>query len=167
MKTLIVYSTSETCTTKTVNELARKLAGEIEKVDLQKDFYPILKSFDRIIIGGSIQSGHIDRRVTEFCHLFYEDLKNKEVGLFICCSDSPEVARHEIRYAFPEEIHQLAKTEAIFRSSLNFDDLNLIEKMMVKRIAKFRQSALKPDECSIEQFAIRMEKTYHPFMFLV
>lgn len=167
MKTIIIYTTSGSCTTKAVNELSKKLSGEIETIDLKRDFYPKLREYDRVIIGGSVLSGQIDKRIRDFCNLNIEELRSKEIGLFICCSEDPEAARKGISMAFPEEIHQLAKTEAIFRSSYHLEKLNFIEKMLVKRIPKVRENTLSPDENSIERFADRMEKTYHPFLFLV
>jgi menaquinone-dependent protoporphyrinogen oxidase len=167
MKTIIIYTTSGNCTNKAVTELSKKLSGEIDSIDLKKDFYPKLNAYDRVIIGGSVIAGQIDKRVKDFCNLNIDELRSKEIGLFICCTEEPELARKTIRMAFPEEIHQMAKTEAIFRSSYHLEKLNFIEKMLVKRIPKVRENALAPDENSIERFANRMEKTYHPFMFLV
>ena len=167
MKTLIIYTTSGNCTIKAVNELSKKLSGEILTVDLKREFFPQLIEYDRVIIGGSVTAGQVDKRIKDFCDLKIEELKSKEIGLFICCSEEPEIARKGIRMAFPEEIHQMAKTEAIFRSSYNLESMSFIGKMLVKRIPKVRENAMKPDENSIDRFATRMEKTYSPFMFLV
>lgn len=167
MKTIIIYTTSGNCTVKAVNELSKKLSGEIVTVDLKKEFFPQLSEYDRVIIGGSVLAGQIDKRIKDFCNLHIDALRNKEIGLFICCTDEPEIARHEISKAFPEELHQLAKTEAIFRNSYKLENMSFIGKMLVKRIPKVRENAMKPDENSIDRFATRMEKTYSPFMFLV
>lgn len=167
MKTIIIYTTSGNCTVKAVNELSKKLSGEIVTVDLKKEFFPNLREYDRVIIGGSVIAGQIDKRIKDFCNLHLDALRNKEIGLFICCIDEMEVARHEISLAFPEELHQLAKTEAIFRNICNVENMNSIGKMLVKRISKVRENATNPDEISIDRFATRMEKTYSPFMFLV
>jgi menaquinone-dependent protoporphyrinogen oxidase len=167
MKTIIIYTTSGNCTVKAVNELSKKLSGEIVKVDLKKEFFPNMIEFDRVIIGGSVLAGQIDKRIKDFCNLHLDELRNKEIGLFICCTDELEVARHEISLAFPEELHQLAKTEAIFKSSYKLENMSFIGKMLVKRIPKVRENAMNPDENSIDSFATRMEKTYSPFMFLV
>ena len=95
------------------------------------------------------------------------ELRSKEIGLFICCMYEPEIAREEIQNAFPEELHQMAKTEVIFGGEFNFSKMNFIEKLLVRKIAKINESISKINYHSIEQFADRMEKTYHSFMFLV
>lgn len=167
MKTIIIYTTNHGCTQKAVDELSQKLSGEILKVDLRDNHSPSIAEFDRIIIGGSIHAGKIQKRVSDFCLSNLDRIQKKEVGLFICCMYEPEVAREEIKNAFPEELHQMAKTEAIFGGEFNFDKMNFLEKMLVKKIANVHESVSKIDHNAIDRFATRMEKTYYPFMFLV
>ena len=167
MKTLIIYATSHGGTEKAVKELSQKLSGEITSMDLKNHPSPSLQEFDRIIIGGSIHAGQIQKRIRNFCSANMEQLKSKEIGLFICCMYEAEIAREEIKNAFPEELHQMAKIEAIFGGEYNFDKMNFAEKLLVKKIAKVSESVSNLDHDSIDRFANRMEKTYHPFMFLV
>lgn len=167
MKTTIIYATSHGCTEKAVHELSQKLSGEIFTYNLLQNPRPSFEDADRVIIGGSIHAGQIQKKVRDFCTANIEALSDKEIGLFICCMYEPEVAREQIKNAFPEELHQMAKTEAIFGGEFNFEKMNFVEKMLVKKIAKVRESVSKLDHNSIDQFANRMEKTYSPFMFLV
>ena len=167
MKTLIIYTTSHGCTGKAVKELSQKLSGEVNAIDIKYQQSPCLDEYDRVIIGGSIHAGQIQKRIREFCNSNLNELRSKEIGLFICCMYEPEIAREEIQNAFSEELHQMAKTEAIFGGEFNFGKMNFIEKLLVRKIAKVNESVSKIDYHSIEQFANRMEETYHPFMFLV
>ena len=167
MKTTIIYSTSHGCTEKVVQELSQKLSDEVITLDLRHNPFPPIADSDRVIIGGSIHAGQIQKRVRDFCTANMATLATKEIGLFICCMYEPEVAREQIKNAFPEELHQMAKTEAIFGGEFNFEKMNFIERMLVKKIAKVNESVSKIDHNSIDRFANRMEKTYTPFMFLV
>lgn len=167
MKTIIIYTSSNSCTDKAVQELSQKLSGEVETIDLKHHFSPSLNEFDRIIIGGSIHSGKIQQRINYFCLTHMHILRAKEIGLFICCSHNTETAQEEINNAFPEELHQMAKTEAIFRGNLNLEGMSLVKRILVKRMARVRESEANLDEASIDRFANRMERTYSPFMFLV
>lgn len=167
MKTIIIYTTNHGCTEKAVEELSQQLSGDVLRVDLRDDPSPSIEEFDRVIIGGSIHAGKIQKVVREYCTSNLNRIQQKEVGLFICCMYEPEIAREEIKNAFPEELHQLAKTEAIFGGEFNFHKMNFMEKMLVKKIANVHESISKIDHSSIEKFATRMEKTYNPFMFLV
>jgi hypothetical protein len=49
----------------------------------------------------------------------------------------------------------------------NFGKTSFREKMLVKKITWVSDSALNLDTEPIDRFAIRMGKTYHPFMFMV
>lgn len=167
MKTIIIYTTSHGCTEKAIKELSLKLSGEVLSIDLRHHPAPPLAGFDRIIIGGSIHAGQIQKRIKDFCTKNMNELRAKEIGLFICCMYESEIAREQIKNAFPEELHQMAKTEAIFGGEFNFDKMNFVERMLVKKIVGIKESVSKIDHNSIERFANRMEKTYHPFMFLV
>ena len=167
MNTLIIYTTSHGSTGKAVKELSQKLSGEINVIDIKHQQPPNLAEYDRIIIGGSIHAGKIQKRIRDFCTSNLHELRSKEIGLFICCMYEPQIAREEIQNAFSEELHQMAKTEAIFGGEFNFERMNSIEKLLVRKIVKVKESVSKIDYHSIEQFANRMEETYHPFMFLV
>ena len=167
MKTIIIYTSSNGCTERAVRELSQKLSGEVETVDLMHHHSPPLDEYDRIIIGGSIHSEKIQQRINYFCLTHMHVFRTKEIGLFICCSHEPETARGAIENAFPEELHQMAKTEAIFRGKINLDEMNIVKRILVKRVALVREHVSNLDSEIIDRFAVRMEKTYHPFMFLV
>lgn len=167
MKTIIIYTTSNSCTDQAVSELTQNLSGEVVTLDLMHHHSPNLNEYDRIIIGGSIHSGKIQQRINYFCLTHMHILRAKEIGLFICCSHEPDIARGAIENAFPEELHQMAKTEAIFNGKINLDEMNLVKRILVKKVAMVREHVTSLDTETIDLFAVRMEKTYHPFMFLV
>jgi len=167
MKTIIIYTSSNRGTERAVKKLSQKLSGEVETIDLKHHHNPPLDEFDRIIIGGSIHSGKIQQRINYFCLTHMNIFRTKEIGLFICCTHEPEIARDVIQNAFPEELHQMAKTEAIFSGKFNFEEMNLVKRILVKRVPRIRERVSSLDPEIIDRFAVRMEKTYHPFMFLV
>jgi menaquinone-dependent protoporphyrinogen oxidase len=167
MKTIIIYTTTNSCTGKTVRELSQKLTGEVLCLDLSHQHVPLLDEFDRIIIGGAIHGIQIQQRINSFCLTHMHVLRKKEIGLFICCSHEPETAREYIQNAFPEELHQMAKTEAIFKGALDLKGMSIVKRILVKRVALVRENYAELDYDGIDRFANRMEKTYHPFLFLV
>lgn len=167
MKTIIIYTTKHGCTQKVADELRQKISGTVETTDLAVNPNPSLDDFDRVIIGGSIHAGKIQKRVRDFCTSNLDNLRDKEIGLFICCMYEHDIAIEQMKNAFPEELHQMAKTEAILGGEFDFGKMNFIEKMMVKKIANVHESVSRIDHKTIERFAKRMEKTYNPFMFLV
>lgn len=167
MKTLITYSTSHGCTEKTAIELKELLGGEVHLINLKNNPNPALEEYDRIIIGGSIHAGQIQKRIKEFCSGNVEELKTKELGLFVCCMEEGENAQKQLMNAFPEELHEVAKSTAVFGGEFDFEKMNFLEKLMVKRIAKVRESRSKVDHQAIHTFSKRMDKIFNPFLFLV
>lgn len=167
MKTAIFYIKSQNCTEKAVLELSSRLSGDIELIDLRHQSPPSLDQYDRIIIGSSLHRGKVQKQIREFCITNLFALESKQVGLFVCSFNKPEIARGEMLKAYPEELHQLAKTEAIFKAELNAGKMSLLKKMLAKQLPQVVQKDLTLDDLSIERFATKMERTYSPFMFLV
>lgn len=167
MKTLIAYSTTHGCTEKTANELAGFLGGQTSVLNLKKNRIDNLNDFDRVIIGGSIHAGQIQKRVKDFCNKNLEILKIKELGLFICCMEEGETAQKQLMEAFPEELHKVAKATAFFGGAFDFEKMNFLQKMIVKKVAKVEHSTSKVDHEAIRKFSKKMDKIFNPFLFLV
>jgi len=166
MKTLIAYATSRGCTERAANELKKCLDDETVMVNLKKDAQPDLSSFERVIIGGSIHAGQIQKRVKEFCAKNLVELQNKELGLFICCMEEGDVARKQLLEAYPEELIQYAKATAFFGGEFDFERMNFVQKMIVKKVAHVRYSTSKVDHEAIRMFSKRMDRIFNPFLFL-
>lgn len=167
MKTLITYCTTHGCTEKTAIELKNFLGGNIELVNLKQQPNPDIEKYERIIIGGSIHAGQIQKRVKAFCKTNLEQLKIKELGLFICCMEEGETAQKQLEDAFPEELHMKAKATTYFGGEFNFDKMNFFEKLIVKKVAKVEESTSRIDQKAIKSFSKRMDKVFNPFLFLV
>jgi len=80
MKTLIAYSSKYGCTEKCVGTLAAKLSWEVDVVNLRGGKAVDLSGYDRVIIGGSIYMGRIQKQVTNLCVKNWTFLKAKSWG---------------------------------------------------------------------------------------
>lgn len=167
MKTLIVYSSTHGCTAKAANELGNFLGGQVEIRNLKKEEPGNLETFDRVIIGGSIHAGQIQKRVKDFCTKNVNHLKQKELGLFICCMEEGENAQKQLLGAFPEELIRNAKATACFGGEFDFEKMNFLQKMIVKKVAHVNHSTSKFDKEAIRVFSKKMDKVFNPFLFLV
>ena len=167
MKTMIIFMSTHGCTEQVVHELAGKLSGEVVLHHLKEDKHPDFSQSDRVIIGGSIHAGQIQRRVRDFCLNNLDQLTQKEIGLFICCMHEGKEATRQLSHAFPEKLHQYAKAEAILGGEFNFEKMGFLEKIVVKKVAKADRSVNNVDHGAIERFAKQMEKTFAPFMLLI
>ncbi len=167
MKTLIAYSTSHGCTENAATELKDLLEGEVYLINLKVNSRPELKNYNRIIIGGSIHAGQIQKCIKDFCTKNLQELRTKELGLFICCMEQGEKAQKQLHKAFPDELHEVAKSTAVFGGEFDFGKMNFMEKFVVKKITKIKENTSKVDHKAIHSFSTRMDKIFNPFLFLV
>jgi menaquinone-dependent protoporphyrinogen oxidase len=161
MKTLIAYCTSHGCTTKTAAELKDLLETEVQLCNLKSEKHAPLDEYDTIIIGGSIHAGQVQKRLKNFCNKNLSILKQKDIGLFICCMEEGEKAEQQLKEAFPEELHQIAKASGIFGGEFNFNRMNFIEKYIVKKVGKVEQSISKIDHKAIQKFSSKMNNALY------
>ena len=155
------------CTAQAVAELSEKIGGDTTAINLKTDPVPLLAHYDHIIIGGSIHAGQIQKRIKEFCIRNLDILLKREVGLFICCMYEGEVATKQLYDAYPPELINHAKATAVFGGGFDFEKMNFIEKMVVKKVAKVKSSVSNLDHNAINRFATSMDKIFNPFLFLV
>jgi menaquinone-dependent protoporphyrinogen oxidase len=153
MSTLIAYVSTHGCTKKAAHMLAELLDDKVSLVNLKKKSNPDLSSFDTILIGGSIHAGQIQRRVKHFCQKYLEILKQKRLGLFLCCMEEGENAQKQFDEAFPTELRTHATATGLFGGEFDFNKMNFIYKAIVKKVAGATESVSKIKEDNIRQFA--------------
>ena len=166
MKTLIVYMSMHGCTEKVALTLQKKAEDEVILINLKNDLVPSLSGFDRIVIGGSIHAGQIQKRIRTFCQDHQEFLLNKELGLFICCMEEGDKAREQFRNAYPESLRWHAKTSAIMGGEFNLDQMNFLERWMVQKVAHVSESVSRLNYKSMDVFMARMEHQFNPFLYI-
>lgn len=166
MKTIIIYATTHGCTEKTALQLKHYLADDVTLVNLNNQKTADIASYDRVIIGGSIHAGQIQKRVKTFCKKYLSDLKSSELGLFICCMEEGATAQQQLLNAYPEELLREAKTTAVFGGEFDFNKMNFFQKWVVKKVAKVDQNVSKMDNKAISHFSEKMERVFNPFLFL-
>jgi len=142
MKTLIAYATKHGTTEKCALMLTGKLKGTVETCNLMKNAAPNPAEYDRIIIGGSIYAGRIQKEVTEFCSRNLEELKNKELGLFICCMFIDK-GEEQLNNSFPRELLDIASVKESFGGEMRYSSMSFLEKSLTRMVLK---SAAKTDK---------------------
>lgn len=153
MSTLIVYTTRHGCTGKAVEILKNELESDVAAVNLKENKKPDLSSFDTVIVGGSIHAGRIQGKIKKFCIKNLNTLKQKRLGLFLCCMEEGEKAQAQFDNAFPAELREHASATGLFGGEFNFDMMNFLEKAIIKKIAGVTDSVSKMKEDSIRHFA--------------
>jgi len=153
MATLIVYMTTHGCTEKAVRLLMNHLGDDINLVNLEGVADPDLSRYDRVIIGGSIHMGEIQKGLRQYCERNLPVLLKKKVGIFLCCMFEGDVAKRQFEGAWPPELREHATATGLFGGEIRFDKMNVLEKMIVKKVAKIDKDVSKLNQLAVREFA--------------
>ncbi len=153
MKTLILYITKHGCTEKIANMLKNKIGEGVHVRNLRTDYSIDLNQYDTIIIGSSIHIGIIQRRMQKFCKENKEILLQKRLGLFISCMYEGEVAQKQLAEAYPIELQKHSLATEILGGEFNFEKMNLLDKVIVKKVANVSESICRIDNEKVIAFA--------------
>lgn len=143
MKTLIVYGSKHGATEKCSKVLKDKLDGEIVIINIKKDVITDLNLFDNIVIGGSIYAGRIQKEIREFCFKNVNILKNKKIGIFVCCMSEGEKAISQLNDSLPNELLCMATAKEHFGGGFTFSKMNFFEKSIIKIVSKKQTNPVK------------------------
>lgn len=138
-KTLIAYSTTLGCTEQCASKLKDDLGNGVIMVRISRRRRYNLEQHDTIIIGGSIHEGMIQRSVYKFCENNLEVLLQKQVGLFVCCTDPDANEQELIERAFPGRLVEHSLASGFFGGELNIKKMNLLQKIMTRKAARLQQ----------------------------
>ena len=156
--TAIVYMSKHGTTNKVAQLIKELLIGEeVSLINLNEHKAPDLNNCSRIVIGGSIHMGKIQKEVQVFCQKNKAVLKSKPIGLFLCCMYEGEKANEQFNNAFPEELRTAAKSKALMGFELNFNQMNPIERSMTKRITGYQEFKSQIDQIQITRFVTELK----------
>ncbi len=136
LKTLIVYSSKYGCTEKCADFLSKELKDKPDIINLKNCKDVNLSLYNKVIIGGSIYMGKIQKEVSDFCSKNLEVLKEKKIGLFICGMQEGDSINTEINQNFPKELIEIATVIKHFGGEFDFSKMSFFEKLIVKIVAK-------------------------------
>lgn len=135
MNTLIIYASKHGSAEKCASELTQRLTGKVDVYNIKDGKIPEISSYERIIIGGSIYAGKVQREVSEFCQNNLNILKQKKVGLYLCCMNKKEFET-QLKSSFPQELIDTAVSAENFGGEFRFKEMNLLEKLVTKMVSK-------------------------------
>jgi len=158
MSTLIAYATSSGTTGKIAQLLAELIDDGVSLIDLQKKSKIDFLNYNTVIVGGSIHAGQIQRKVKKFCQENLKTLKEKRLGLFLCCMEEGDTAEKQFTEAYPEELRKHAYVCGLFGGEFILEKMNFLQKAIVKKVAKVTQNVSKIKNDRIKQFAETLNK---------
>ncbi|MCC5894164.1 MAG: flavodoxin domain-containing protein [Alkalibacterium sp.] len=160
MKTLIAYASKHGCTEKCARLLEEHLDGEVERVNLKKQTNVDFSKYDKVVLGSPVYVGKILKEVDTFANVHVNEIKQKTVGLFICGMQEEHTLRNELDVNYPQQLQEKAVVRDCFGGAFDFSDMNYVEKMITKKVAKVDKdvSAIRKDV--ILSFADTMNKQH-------
>ena len=156
MNTLIVYASKYGCTEKCAELLSKELNDEVDIINLKRIRDIDISKYEKIIIGGSIYIGKIQKEVTEFCSKNLDKLIEKRIGLFICGMQEGDTISTEFKQNFNPVLIKIADAKECFGGEFILDKMNFMEKFIVKKISKVTSNKSNILEENILKFAQAM-----------
>jgi len=157
MKNLIIYATKTGYVTECVEKLSGMLKGEVDTINLAGRPPAVDPGrYDRIMIGGSIHAGKIQKVVKKFCAAHSPLLATKQLGLFFACLTPPEKAGQYFDDNFPPSLVVQAKAKGFLGGAVYYERLSPIERFIMKKISGTPENFSRPNDAGIEEFARAM-----------
>lgn len=155
MKAAIIYTTKHGTTLKVASMINEMASGKADLIDLKKTTTVNFDLYDKIIIGGSIHAGKIQRRVVKFCEKNMKELSDKPLGLYLSCMDE-EKAQEQFNNAYPETLRNHALSSKLTGGEVLFERMNFLEKYIMKKIGKRTESISNIKEDKVRELALEM-----------
>lgn len=159
MRTAIIYISNHGTTEKVSREIASLLNNkEVEIFNLKKlpEGFDLVQ-FEEVILGTGIYAGMPQKKMKAFCENNKDFLLSVRLGLFACGMEPDESKQQqELDNAYPEVLRKHAVSAAFLGGEFNFEAMNLIEKTVIKKIAKTDQSVSNIIHNRIVSFAAGM-----------
>ena len=152
-KVLIAYASKHGCAEECAKTLAGKMNDGADLWNLKEKNQIDLNTYDKIILGGSIYAGHIQKEVKDFYTKNESELKGKKLGLFICGTSEGEAAKKQVTASFPEELLNSALVKESFGGRIELSKMSFMEKKIIKMVAKVEKDMTNVSESSMNQFA--------------
>jgi len=157
MKTAIIFATKHGCTDKCAQTLSNELDSLNKIINVELGDNINLSDYDKVILGGSIHAGMLNKKLKSFIAKNSEELLGKKLGLFLCCMYEGEKALEQFQSVFPEQIRNKAIAHGLFGGAFDFDKMNFIEKAIVKKVANVEESVSRINYSNIKSFAEKMK----------
>lgn len=152
MKTAIIYASKHGTTSFVAEEIKNLLINdEVVLVNLNQQNRIEFHHFDRILIGSPMYAGSVLPVVRKFTEQNLLALLQKEVGIFVCCMFLNK-ADEQINKGFPELLRNHALSIKNVGGEYRFDEMNYIERLLVKKIAGATGNVSEINDRNIELF---------------
>ncbi len=136
MRIWIGYGSKYGYTRKMVEQLADALEAEVTLQDLKQKDKGSWQHADALILGGSVYAGRLRKEVRSFAAQNKAELLSKPLGLFLCGMQDKEESEAAFRTNFDAELLSAAKVKAFLGGAFQIEKMNVLEKTIIKKVAK-------------------------------
>ena len=149
MKTLILYYSKHGVTKK----VARLLNSQIvdSELSLVTEFDGDLDEFDDIYLGSPTYMGKLNKEFISFINKNRDALLNKDVKVFVV-GMAPENFPVLLESHFDKEMQEKWMIRHV-GGGYNFNSMNFIERFVVKRVSKYKESTEQLNDAAIKELA--------------
>lgn len=152
MKTAVIYASKHGTTRCVAQKIKDLLSGdEVVLFNLDNQNRIELNHFGRILIGSPLYSGTPLPAVRKFIEQNLLFLLQKEIGIFVCCMFFDKVEKQIIK-GFPELLRNHARSIKNMGGEYRFEEMNYIERLVVKKISGATGSVSEINVRNIELF---------------
>ena len=152
MKTAVIYASKHGTTSSVAQKIKDLLSGDevvLFNLDIQNRIE--LSHFGRIIIGSPLYAGTPLPAVRKFIEQNLLFLLQKEIGIFVCCMFFDKADKQIIK-GFPELLRNHARSIKNMGGEYRFEEMNYIERLVVKKISGATASVSEINVRNIELF---------------
>lgn len=146
MKTLIVYASKYGCTKECAALLQERLQGDVT-ITTVAECRDGLEPFDRVVVGGSVYMGKIQKSISRFFKKHERTLLQKTLGLFASCY-TPIDTEGYLQTLFPENLLSHAVCATLVGGRMDYEKMNFAYRKLfqsLKKIEGFRAEFVEPE----------------------
>ena len=155
LNTLVLYATKYGATAEIAKRIANRMSGAIIH-DLKQKGIPPLDDFDIVIIGSSVYAGMIRKEAKTYLTQYADVLQKKKTGFFISGMDANQEKTY-FEKNFPPELLQNAVVAVFLGGIFDPKKAGLMERLIMRVVAKNADFAYTIDDSKIEQFTKAMK----------
>jgi menaquinone-dependent protoporphyrinogen oxidase len=141
MNILIIYASKHETTQECSFILQNELSGDADLVPLSNvtDFQ--IEQYDAVVVGSPVYYSKPDKKVTDFLNKHENMLLSKKIYLFL----SSKEETNEYFAAYPQKVVEQAQAKIFVGSRLEFKNLSIIERIIVKALKAKSYSDIKTE----------------------
>ncbi len=133
---LIAYATKRGSAKQAAEWIAEELGDVCDLIDLKKQRKVDIGPYKTIVLGSGIQIGRAYKPLNRFIKRFSEELKSKDVCIFLTHLEEGEGIENDFRSAFDTDFLHRARVRMGVGGRIRLKELNFLLRMTMRRMGE-------------------------------